>query len=107
MGRCLSCYGEHEPDSDAVYVDFEGYRFHKPFHCTCCGRVICARQFAFGRACGACDVGACQSDSKVYDPGMAHPHPKWWEPFWATKGERLARYVAFVNSERLAKEMLA
>lgn len=74
---CPTCGGVHEPDTDEVYVDFRGYRFHKPFLCMCCGKEICARQFAFGRCCGLCDMGACQLGSRVYRPSAFHKPPEW------------------------------
>ena len=76
---CLACGGEHEPDPDSTYVDFRGYRFKKPFLCICCGKEICARQFAFGRACGSCDMGACQTENKFFQIAAVHVHPAWWD----------------------------
>lgn len=70
--------GFHEDDPDDSWVVFEGYRYTKPFRCMCCGKEICARQFAFGRACGPCDMGACQSENRAWNPKAAHPHPEWW-----------------------------
>ena len=57
---CHVCGGHHELDTHETWVDFEGYRFKSPFLCMCCGQRICARQFAFGRCCGTCAMGACQ-----------------------------------------------
>ena len=74
---CLMCGGEHEPDTDDTWVDYEGYRFHKPFRCMCCGKEICARQFAYGRACAACDMGACQSNNRAFSLSAVHEQPAW------------------------------
>jgi len=76
---CQACGGVHPPDPDDSYVDFRGYRFQKPFLCICCGKEICGRQFAFGRACGPCDMGSCQSGNKVFMVSAAHNHPPWWD----------------------------
>lgn len=58
---CPGCGGVHDPDSPDSFVDFDGFRFRPPFFCMCCNEIICGRQFAYGRACGFCDTGACQS----------------------------------------------
>lgn len=76
---CASCGGKHGPDPADSFVDFRGYRFKKPFLCMCCGRVICGRQFAFGRTCGTCDVGACQTGNMAFRMSAVHEHPKWWD----------------------------
>ncbi len=76
---CPSCGGKHEEDPPDVYVDFRGYRFTKPFHCICCGRELCSKQFAFARACSLCDTGACQFWNKNYKVENAHDHPSWWD----------------------------
>ena len=55
---CTTCGGHHEPDPPS-YMDFKGRRFRSPFHCLCCGKETCARQFAWGRTCGYCDSGQC------------------------------------------------
>lgn len=75
---CLGCFGEHEPDSEDTWIDFGGYRFRKPFFCLCCGLEICARQWAFGRACGKCDTGVCQSWHKHFRPEYGHANPPWY-----------------------------
>ena len=31
-----------------TWVDFRGYRFKPPFHCMCCGKVICAQAVCLG-----------------------------------------------------------
>ena len=74
---CLTCGGTHEEDPDDSYVDYEGYRFKKPFRCMCCGKEICARQFAYGRSCGPCDMGACQTGNKAFRLSAVHEHPAW------------------------------
>jgi hypothetical protein len=70
---CPHCLGRHEPDSAEVFVDWQGRRYWPPFRCLCCGKEICARQFAFGRCCGPCDCGACNPGNRSYDPQYAHP----------------------------------
>jgi len=75
---CTACGGYHEPDPEDSYVDFEGYRYHPPFRCMCCGKEICARQFAFGRCCRPCDTGACQTHHRNFQISVAHEHPEWW-----------------------------
>ena len=75
---CTGCWGHHDEDPDDSWVDFRNYRFRKPFRCICCGKEICGRQFAFGRCCGACDVGACDSNNRVFDVRAVHEHPEWW-----------------------------
>ena len=87
------CGGEHEPDTPDMYIDFRGYRFRTPFLCICCGKEICARQFAFGRACGTCDTGACQQY-----PQAAHERPNWYHIYGP---EMLYRFVQFVEAEHL------
>ncbi len=74
---CLACYGKHELDTDETWVDYGGYRFHKPFRCMCCGKEICARQFAYGRSCGSCDIGACQTGNRSFDLKAVHECPSW------------------------------
>ena len=61
---CIHCYTEHEPDVPDSFVDWNNHRFKPPFHCLCCGKEICGRQFAFGRACAFCDTGECQKKVK-------------------------------------------
>lgn len=75
MTFCRGCGGSHEPDSPDCWMDFESgldrvlRRFRPPFLCLCCGKEICARQFAFGRCCGYCDTGHCQL-GLVVAPGV-------------------------------------
>lgn len=76
---CSTCAGRHEPDPSNSYVDYRGYRFKKPFRCMCCGKEVCARQFAFGRTCAPCDIGACQTGNKAFSVSAIHPHPEWWD----------------------------
>lgn len=76
---CSACGGHHDEDSDNSWVDFRNYRFRKPFRCICCGKEICMRQFAFGRACGPCDVGACDIHNRAYNIKAVHTHPVWWD----------------------------
>ena len=76
---CSVCGGFHEPDPGDPYVDFRDYRFKKPFRCMCCGREVCGRQFAYGRACAVCDLGACQTGNQAFRIGVVHPHPPWWD----------------------------
>lgn len=63
---CRSCYGHHAPDGNEIYVVFRGEKITPPFFCLCCGKQICARQFAYGRMCGVCDTGSCQTDPQYY-----------------------------------------
>ena len=65
---CRYCGGEHEPDTADTWVEWHGTRYYPPFHCLCCGKETCARQFAYGRACGICDMGICQTNSDYYHP---------------------------------------
>lgn len=53
-----------QPD---IYVDFRGQRFTYPFLCFCCGKEVHIRQFCYGRTCGVCDTGICQTN-----PEYAH-----------------------------------
>ncbi len=75
---CLTCGGHHEPDLEDSYVDFRGYRFRLPFRCMCCGKIICMRQFAYGRCCGPCDTGSCQTGNSAFLMSAVHEHPEWW-----------------------------
>lgn len=74
---CEACGGHHNPDPPDTWVDFRGYRFKPPFLCMCCGKVICARQFAWGRCCGACDMGACQRGNHSFRASAVHSPPAW------------------------------
>ena len=98
---CLTCGGHHTPDPEDSYVEFRSYRFHSPFRCICCGKVVCARQFAFGRACGLCDVGACQSNNRAFTPHAAHAHPEWWA---YDGGEMFRRFVEIVRATPIEEE---
>ncbi|MDE1821252.1 MAG: hypothetical protein KGJ23_08730 [Euryarchaeota archaeon] len=73
-GWCNSCGGNHDPDPAGVTIDFKGRRFTAPFHCLCCDRVLCARQFAFGRCCGPCDIGSCSWDRERKIPRITPGH---------------------------------
>lgn len=96
---CPSCGGFHEEDPEDCWVDWNGYRFRRPFRCICCGIEICARQFAFGRACGRCDVGACEPENGVFQLSVAHPHPTWWD----FDGKKMFRkFVEVTKAEVLA-----
>ncbi len=92
------CGGSHDPDPPESFVDFRGHRFALPFLCICCGKKICGRQFAFGRACGVCDIGACNSVNSAYRVECAHSLPEWWHPHGQ---EMLRRFIEFVNAEPL------
>lgn len=76
MSRCLYCLGEHEPDTSDTYVDWQGKRYFMPFHCLCCGKEICACQFAWGRCCAVCDMGLCQTNPVYYHPPRLAEMPK-------------------------------
>lgn len=97
-GLCLACGGHHDPDPEDTYVDFKGYRFKPPFYCMCCGKEICGRQFAFGRCCGVCDMGACDINNRVYKPEYAHAHPNWWRPIGHVK-EYIDGFAKFAKAE--------
>ena len=61
---CPGCLGYlHSPSPPDLHFDFKGWRFRAPFHCMCCGKEVCFRQWAFGRSCGACDTGICMRDN--------------------------------------------
>lgn len=60
-------------------VDFEGYRFREPFRCMCCGKPVDMKQFAFGRTCGPCDLGACDIHNRAFSLDAVHAHPEWWD----------------------------
>lgn len=42
--------------SEDIYIDYKGWRWRAPFHCMYCGVEVSARQWAFSRSCGGCDV---------------------------------------------------
>ena len=88
---CESCGGHHEPDPPASWVDFEGYRFKPPFLCMCCGKIICARQFAYGRCCAPCDMGACQYGNIAFRRSAGHLPPSWG------RHNEKAGFLAFVK----------
>jgi hypothetical protein len=46
---------EAEAEKSGLY--HRGWRFFPPYACCRCGCYISARQFAFSRSCGGCDVG--------------------------------------------------
>lgn len=95
---CLSCGGYHEPDSPDSWVDFRGYRFKPPFYCMCCGKVICARQFAYGRCCGPCDMGACQYGNRAFRRSAVHDTPAWGR----NNGEEgFLKFVEFTKAEKI------
>ena len=75
---CNHCLGDHEPDTDDVFVEARGVRFTRPFRCICCGVEICGEQFAWGRMCGVCDSGTCEykplSGQRALFP---HAPPAW------------------------------
>lgn len=96
--RCDTCGGHHEPDSPDARVDWAGYEFTPPFRCMCCGKDICAQQFAFGRACGTCDIGACQTDNAAFRKEAVHDRPSW-----AGKGvfSTIVEFAAAVGAESI------
>jgi len=91
MEYCEACGGHHEPDPPDSWVDFRGYRFKPPFLCMCCGKVICARQFAYGRCCGPCDMGACEHGNRTFRKSAVHPPPPWG------RQSGMAGFVAFLD----------
>lgn len=74
MTFCVSCGGDHLPDTSDIFMDFKGRRFRQPFHCLCCDKIIYAKQFAYGRACGFCDTGACSWNSRKKIPVIMLMH---------------------------------
>lgn len=90
---CLGCGGAHPPDSPSVWLRYDGWEFSAPFKCMCCGRVICIRQFAFGRACGSCDMGACDPHNRSYRLGATHEHPAWWLGYGHSREETIAAFA--------------
>lgn len=72
-------------------VTFRGWTFCPPFRCMCCGKEIGARQFAFGRACGPCDVGMCNVYNQAYQEDHAHDLPSWWRSTGAETLEAFAK----------------
>ena len=96
------CGGSHEPDTSDMELIYGDWVFSPPFKCMCCGKDICARQFAWGRTCGPCDMGGCDPANQVYSPHYGHPRPPWR----ATNKERWAAFLAQDLSFR-AKQMEA
>jgi hypothetical protein len=68
MEDCPYCFGEHEPDGDEHWVHWKDKYYYRPFLCLCCGKETCARQWAYGRTCGLCDTGICQTDTRYSHP---------------------------------------
>lgn len=98
---CPRCWGHHAPDSpDMTVGPFRGWIFTPPFHCVCCGKGICAQQFAFGRACGPCDMGACDSRNSAYREDYAHEMPEWWRPLGQ---EMVDAFAEIVGAERAGR----
>jgi len=97
----MSCGGYHKPDQQDTWVDYEGWRFHPPFKCMCCGKEICARQFAYGRCCGSCDIGACNPKNMAYRVSAVHPYPAWYAPS-LKRNEQINEFaIALGNATRL------
>lgn len=95
---CPTCWGSHEPDSPDIRVGpIQGWIFKASFRCMCCGKEICARQFAFGRACGICDVGVCQPNNRAYREEAAHEKPEWWRSLGQ---EMIDAFAEVVGAER-------
>lgn len=61
------------PASATLSIEFDGKKYYPPFHCLCCGKEVSAEQFAYGRCCGPCDMGACDPANRAYNPIYAHP----------------------------------
>ena len=84
---CPTCLVEHEPNIDEIYVVGN---HGPPFHCVCCGKEICARQFAYGFRCGICDAGACDPHNKAHREEYVHDPPKRYSPTspvdWVSRG---------------------
>ena len=95
---CQACGGHHEPDPANSWVDFGGYRFRPPFLCMCCGKIICARQFAYSRCCGPCAMGTCGSANRAYKYSAAHPLPTW---DWRRGGQGLLDFVEHTGATLL------
>lgn len=87
--------GAAEVQSDAAaIIEHRGWRFTAPFHCFYCGDPISARQFAFSRSCGGCDISNSSTQRlSVYEHRVfAGPHervdekdsadidPEWLDP---------------------------
>ncbi len=89
---CPMCWGAHPPDFPDLWMRYDGWEFRPPFKCMCCGKTTCARQFAYGRTCGLCDTGSCQSGNRGFKPQYAHPNMSW-----RFAGDRAAQIAAFAN----------
>lgn len=48
------------------HLDFRGWRFYSPFYCMGCGIAVDARQWAFSRSCGPCDVSYSRTRRLLY-----------------------------------------
>lgn len=97
---CSACGGYHNPDSLDTWVDYEGYRFKPPFRCMCCGKVICARQFAFGRCCSSCDTGACDPRNRAFRIEAVHPQPAWYSQI-LHRDEQIREFAIAVNASKI------
>src|SRR5271168_4478173 len=62
-----------KPPSDIFFI-YKGWKFTAPFHCMYCGIEVCYKQWAFGRACGGCDVGNSHTAKLHYFQWTAGPH---------------------------------
>lgn len=96
------CGGDHEPDTPDTWVKYDGWTFKPPFKCMCCGKDICARQFAWGRCCGVCDMGGCDPANRAYQLNWAHEHPAWWSSFGVGREESIAKFAELsgITAER-------
>ena len=99
--RC--CGGDHEPDPPETRLAYEGWEFGPPFKCMCCGKDTCARQFAFGRTCGPCDMGACDRHNRAFKKKYAHGHPSFWLNYGHSREEKLEAFAlqSGITAERL------
>ena len=57
------------------------------------GKTICARQFAFGRTCGICDMGACSRHNRSFKRKYAHEHPVFWRDYGHNREEKLEAFA--------------
>lgn len=89
------------------WVDYEGERFVAPFLCMCCGVEVDVRQWAFGRACGLCDTGACQPWHKAYRLEYAHENPPWKRPFGTARADAMAAFIEHAHVEKLSTKLSA
>lgn len=81
------------------WVEYEGVRFLPPFLCMCCGVEVEVRQWAYGRACGKCDTGICQSWHNGYRLEYAHEHPPWKVRLGTSRADGIAQFLEFVTHE--------